>query len=50
MPLRTSRSGIFDLVDVAGLTPLPALGKTVREVAAELTFALGGVMPDTTSA
>ena len=24
---------------------LPALGQTVREVAAELTVALGGVMP-----
>jgi len=25
---------------------LPALGQTVREVAAELTLALGGVMPE----
>jgi IclR family acetate operon transcriptional repressor len=29
---------------------LPALGATVREVAAELTLALGGVMPGTKSA
>ena len=28
---------------------LPALGKAVREVAAELTLALGGVMPETKS-
>ena len=42
-------------ISVSGMTTrltddrLPALGQTVREVAAELTFALGGVMPDTTS-
>jgi IclR family acetate operon transcriptional repressor len=29
---------------------LPSLGETVREVAAELTLALGGVMPEAKSA
>ena len=39
-------------ISVSGMTSrvteerLPALGRTVREVAAELTAALGGVMPD----
>ena len=39
-------------ISVSGMTRrltddrLPAIGRTVREVAAELTVALGGVMPD----
>ena len=43
-------------ISVSGMTTrltddrLRALGQTVREVATELTFALGGVNPDTTSA
>src|ERR1700680_4148258 len=43
-------------ISVSGLTSLgtharvPALGRTVREVAAELTVALGGVMPEAKSA
>ena len=43
-------------ISVSGMTSrltderLPALGKSVREVAAELTVALGGVMPAAKSA
>jgi len=43
-------------ISVSGMTSritddrLPSLGATVREVAAELTAALGGVMPEATSA
>lgn len=43
-------------ISVSGMTSrltddrLPALGRTVREVAAELTLALGGVMPEALSA
>jgi IclR family acetate operon transcriptional repressor len=43
-------------ISVSGMTSritedrLPALGKAVREVAAELTAALGGVMPEAKSA
>src|SRR5439155_9184930 len=42
-------------ISVSGMTTrvtaarLPALGQTVREVAAELTLALGGVMPEANS-
>jgi IclR family acetate operon transcriptional repressor len=42
-------------ISVSGMTSrvtddrLPALGRTVREVAAELTVALGGVMPEAKS-
>jgi len=43
-------------ISVSGMTSrltddrLPAIGRTVREVAAELTLALGGVMPAAKSA
>jgi IclR family acetate operon transcriptional repressor len=43
-------------ISVSGMTSrltderLPMLGQTVREVAAELTVALGGVMPEAKSA